>query len=191
MIFPLVIGMLLGAAVGVIAEQKNRPFFPWALYGFFLFFFAIIHIAVIGDKAYEDDQLKGMAYKKCPACAEMVKNEAVFCKHCKTSLSPEISRAAPDVLPRPCRWCKQDLVDPEVNKCPSCGGLQRHFLKDNPMLMILLFCLMLAFFVMLNQAEVEVEAPSPSIDSFGGITSLHKEGPSRRTFTLFFSPKPL
>lgn len=162
MILPLVIGMLLGGVVGVIAEQKNRSFFPWAIYGFFFFFFAIIHIAVIGDKAYEDFQLKGMAYKKCPSCAEMVKTEAVFCKHCKTGLSAEAGSPAP-TLQRPCRWCQQDLVNTELNKCPSCGGLQKHFLKDNPILIFLLFCLMVAFLSMINQ--VEIETPSQSIPS--------------------------
>jgi len=170
MILPLVIGMLLGGVVGVIAEQKNRSFFPWAIYGFFFFFLAIIHIAVIGDKAYEERQLLGMAYKKCPACAEMVKNEAVFCKHCKTRLSPDDPQHAADVLARPCRWCKQDLVNPDVNKCPACGGLQKHFLKDNPILVLLLFCLMVAFLVMINQ--VEMTAPPTSVPSSEDLSSF-------------------
>ncbi len=170
MILPLIIGMLLGGVVGVIAEQKNRAFFPWAIYGFFFFFLAIIHIAVIGDKAYEDRQLEGMGYKKCPACAEMVKSEAVFCKHCRTSLSPNASSSESDAPKYPCRWCKQDLIKPEVNTCPACGGVQKHFLKDNPTLVLLLMGLIVAFFIMISQ--VEMEGPRPPVSSSDDLSSF-------------------
>lgn len=166
MVLPLVIGMLLGGVVGLIAEQKNRSFFPWAIYGFFLFFFAIIHIAVIGDKAYEDRQLAGMGYKKCPACAEMVKNEAVICKHCRTVLESNASVKEP-VRPlgdsqNACRWCKIQPIDLDMNKCPSCGGLQKHLLKDNPVLLVLIFCLAAAFLIAVTQLEQESFQPRPS-----------------------------
>ena len=163
MILPLIIGIILGGIVGVIAEQKNRPFFPWALYGFFFFFFAIIHIAVIGDKQYEDWQLRGMGYVKCAACAEMIRKDALICKHCgvKVGTPPdEIGATEPDpkVMGR-CRWCNAAIRTDYANKCPSCGGLQRHFLRDNPVLMVLLFFLVAAFFVVLAQVS---ETPPPT-----------------------------
>ncbi len=171
MVLPLIIGILLGGIVGVLAEQKNRQFFPWALYGFFFFFFAIIHIAVIGDKEYEDRQLEGMGYKKCPACAGMIHAEAIACKHCggtAGSASPtEASHASEEVRTvsgdkGTCRWCKQTYVMTAGNKCPSCGGLQKHFLKDNPILLVLIFCLMLAFLVVLTQGSNEPLQPLSS-----------------------------
>ncbi len=151
MTLTLIIGIILGAIVGVIAEQKNRSFFPWALYGFFFFFVAIIHIAVIGDKKYEDQDLKEMGYIKCPACAEMVRREASLCRHCKTTLQagspqPEAEPKTPGTV-RSCRWCHQEYSGAHTNKCPYCGGLQIHFLRENRVLIALIICLLAAILV--------------------------------------------
>lgn len=151
MTLTLVIGIILGAIVGVIAEQKNRSFFPWALYGFFFFFVAIIHVAAIGDKKYEDQSLEEKGYMKCPTCAEMIRREASLCRHCKTTIqegSPqtEADEKTPGVV-RVCRWCHQEYSGERTNKCPYCGGLQIHFLRDNRILMVLIFCLLAAILV--------------------------------------------
>jgi hypothetical protein len=44
--------------------------------------------------------------KKCPYCAEEIKAEAIFCKHCQTDLTAGPSK---------------ELVD-DKPKCPLCGG---------------------------------------------------------------------
>lgn len=151
MTLTLIIGIILGAIVGVIAEQKNRSFFPWALYGFFFFFLAIIHIAAIGDKKYEDQGLEEMGYMKCPACAEMVKREASLCRYCKTSIQKGSSETEADAKTsgtvRSCRWCHQEYSGEHANKCPYCGGLQIHFLRENRILIALIFCLLAAILV--------------------------------------------
>ncbi len=164
-----VIALLFGGIVGVIAEQKNRPFFPWAVYGACLFQIAIIHIAVIGDKEYDDRQLAGMGYKKCPACAEWVKNEAVLCKHCKTSLSDTASLVQEVTNGQPCRWCQTQYDMEKGNKCPACGGLQKHFLKENPLLLILIFCLISALIIVLSSVENQ---PNPPLSSTEETTSF-------------------
>ena len=171
MILPLIVGIILGGIVGMIAEQKNRAFFPWALYGFFFFFFAIIHIAIIGDKAYEDLQLKGMGYVKCSVCAEMIRRDASICRHCKTTIGEKTVEAQPNSASttsemKHCRWCKAETGGDEVNRCPSCGGLQKHFLRDNPILMVLLFFLVAVFFVVLTQVSEEPLPTTPAQNEF-------------------------
>jgi len=155
MTLTLVIGIILGAIVGVIAEQKNRSFFPWALYGFFFFFVAIIHIAAIGDKKYEDQGMEERGYIKCPSCAEMIRREAYLCKHCKTTLKEEPPQSEPDAkMPEAvtsCRWCHQEYSGKHTNKCPYCGGLQIHFLRENRILMVLIFFLLMAILVFSSQ----------------------------------------
>jgi len=175
MVLPLIIGILLGGIVGMIAEQKNRAFFPWALYGFFAFFFAIIHIAIIGDKAYENAQLEGMGYVKCRACAEMIRRDASICRHCKTSIGEKTEVAAPIKNAtaqemKHCRWCQAEIGAEYVSRCPSCGGLQKQFLRENPVLMALLFFLVAAFFIVLTQVGETplpaTEPTSPEISQF-------------------------
>lgn len=171
MVLPLIIGIILGGIVGVIAEQKNRPFFPWAVYGFFFFFFAIIHIAIIGDKAYEDWQLNGMGYVKCSACAEMIRRDALICRHCKTTIGEkptgtESSDASSTLEMGHCRWCKAEIGGNYANRCPSCGGLQKHFLRDNPILMVLLFFLVAVFFIVLTQVSDEPLPTAPVQNEF-------------------------
>lgn len=160
MTLTLIIGIILGAIVGVIAEQKNRPFFPWALYGFFFFFIAIIHIAAIGDKKYEDQSPEEIGYIKCPACAEMIRREAALCRYCKTSIQEGSSETEADPkmsgTVRSCRWCHQEYSGAHRNKCPYCGGLQIHFLRDNPILIVLIFCLLAAILVYSAQEAANV-----------------------------------
>lgn len=175
MIIPLIVGIISGAIVGVIAEQKNRPFFPWAVYGFLFFFIAIVHLAAIGDRKYELKELEALGFVKCPSCAQMIKVDATECRHCKTTLeakgtAPGESRDESVHVSEKrkfCRWCKEPFKEAYGNKCPSCGGLQVHFLKDNPMLIVLILCLMIAFLALFSQVGEEVgRDSSPTEQSF-------------------------
>ncbi|MFQ5781347.1 MAG: hypothetical protein ACE5HN_11260 [Nitrospiria bacterium] len=176
MVLPLVIGIISGAITGVIAEQKNRHFLPWAVYGFLFFFVAIIHLAAIGDRKYEEKELEAFGFVKCPSCSKMVKGDATECRFCKTSLQARdatATTASDDKRAENtsgekkfCRWCKEPFKEAYGNKCPSCGGLQIHFLRDNPMLIVLILSLMIAFLAMLSQVGDEsVPISSPTEQS--------------------------
>ncbi|AIJ06985.1 MULTISPECIES: zinc ribbon domain-containing protein [Edwardsiella] len=82
-----IVAALLGLIPAFIAQSKGRSFGAWWLYGFFLFIVAIIHALLISknDKAIEDKQLEN-GMRKCPFCAELVKKEAIKCKHCGSDI---------------------------------------------------------------------------------------------------------
>ena len=82
-----VIAAILAFIPASIAKSKGRSFGTWWLYGFLLFIVAFIHSLFLkkNHAALEQAQMKeGLV--KCPYCAEMVKVEAIKCKHCGSDL---------------------------------------------------------------------------------------------------------
>ena len=52
--------------------------------------------------------------RECPFCKEDIKLEAIKCKHCSSSISPEASEHEGT-----CPYCKED-IKPEATKCKHC-----------------------------------------------------------------------
>lgn len=90
----IIICAIIGCIPAAIASNKGRSFFAWWIYGALLFIVALIHSLLIKKdaRALEQSQFdEGLV--KCPYCAEMIKPEAIKCKHCGSDVK-EASEAA-------------------------------------------------------------------------------------------------
>ena len=89
--FPL---LILSAIPAYIAQTKGKSFGTWYVYGILLLPIALIHSLVVEkDIAEMEARALSEGNKKCPYCAELVKREAIICKHCRSELKVEVSEA--------------------------------------------------------------------------------------------------
>lgn len=103
----LILCALLGCIPGAIASSKGRSFFPWWVYGALLFIVALIHSLCLSKRYNNIDtypQTDGLA--KCPFCAEVIRKEAIRCKHCGSDIHPQ--KAAIDHNPQS-KWVAKDF----------------------------------------------------------------------------------
>lgn len=81
---------LLGLITGAIAQSKGHSFFVWWLFGTALFIVALPCAIILkpNREAQEADAISNGDMKKCPACAELVKREALKCRFCGSEVAP-------------------------------------------------------------------------------------------------------
>ncbi|EPZ0269499.1 zinc ribbon domain-containing protein [Serratia sp. IR-2025] len=84
---------IIGCIPAAIASSKGRSFGEWWLYGALLFIVALIHsLCIKKDQKAIEDSLLSDGFAKCPYCAELVKKEALKCKHCGSDIGDELER---------------------------------------------------------------------------------------------------
>jgi hypothetical protein len=95
-----VIGLILSAALAFIpasiAKSKGRSFWLWWFYGWMLFLVALIHAVSLSEDqaALEERAISSGERRKCPQCAESIKNDAVVCHFCGYDMAPLLAQEA-------------------------------------------------------------------------------------------------
>lgn len=100
MFFILVLAILLGLVPAAIAQSKGRDFFLWWVYGAAFWIVALPHSLIM--KADQHSlEARGLqnGQKKCPFCAELVREEATVCKHCGRDLGNHEMERSSDLQP--------------------------------------------------------------------------------------------
>lgn len=83
-IFALGFLLLMGYMSGKIAEKKGRSFGGFFTLGMFFPIIGLIAAAMasVDQKKKEEQMLKSHEFKKCTACAELVRSDAQICRFC-------------------------------------------------------------------------------------------------------------
>ena len=84
----IILWVLCGIITAVIASEKGHNGCGWLLIGCLLGVFGVVLAIVVSPNVemIEAKKLAKGANKKCPSCAELVKVEAVKCRHCGEEL---------------------------------------------------------------------------------------------------------
>ena len=85
----ILIAIVLGVIPATVAYYKGRDFVPWWFYGTALWIIALPHsILMTKDLGAVDERQLRSGGRRCPLCAEVVREEAVVCRFCGRDLPP-------------------------------------------------------------------------------------------------------
>lgn len=82
---------IIGHITGKIAYNKGRDYSSFFLLGFFFGLIGLLIALVMGEKTVQkveviNNNIPYEELKKCKFCAEEIKKDAIFCKHCRNNL---------------------------------------------------------------------------------------------------------
>jgi len=117
------IAMFLGLIPAAISQSKGSDFIIWWIYGTLLFIIALPHSIIrlffVDVKNYKEKKKIKNSLKKCPMCAEMIKKEAIKCKHCGADIKDEKENVESTILME--NVIPVDMSNGDITKCVGCG----------------------------------------------------------------------
>ncbi len=127
-----IIWLIFTIPVGVLANAKNRSVISWVALSFF--FSPLVGIillclpelpevvSVLAETPSEEELLEAES-KKCPACAESVKLEAIKCRFCGEEFDPgEVESQVAEKRAEIKKLLELEKEREGKKRCPQCGN---------------------------------------------------------------------
>lgn len=97
-----IVWLLFGIVCGVIAETRGLGPVKWFVIGLLIGPFGIVLVLVLppNEKKLEEAALEGGKFARCPYCAELIRHDAIVCKHCGREVRKAVAQE-PTVVATP------------------------------------------------------------------------------------------